>query len=250
VTEGALYVYGVVPRAEREAVSAIGVEGSEVETVESDGLAALTSRVSSDTLGAPRELRAHWRVLQQACESATVLPVRFGTVMQDEKAVRERLLEANADRLQELLKRLRGCVQVTVKGTYREDRLLRAVVAASPALTALAARVRKLPASAAYYDRIRLGEAIAAAVGDRRVADTEQALAALEPAAAAARAEEAPGALDAFNLAFLLKRPSQDDFSRRVSDLVDDVGEQIEVRYVGPLPPYSFAEAELAAGGI
>jgi Gas vesicle synthesis protein GvpL/GvpF len=250
VSDDALYVYGVMPRAERGALSVAGVDGAEVGTVEVDGLAALTSRVHGDSLGAARELRAHWRVLQQACEGATVLPVRFGTVMENERAVRERLLQANAPHLDELLKRLQGCVQMTVKGTYREEPLVRGIVASSPALSALAKRIRGVAAAAAYYDRIRLGEFIAAGVADRRAADTQKALAALEPGAVAARAEEAAGALDAFNLAFLVKRTAQDDFSRRVRNLIDEVIDEIDVRYVGPLPPYSFADGELAAGGI
>lgn len=249
MTGDPLYVYGVVPSAERTALSVMGVDGSEVEAIEHGDFAALTSRVRGDALRAPRELRAHWRVLQEACETTTVLPVRFGTVLEDEHAVRDRLLEANSAHLQQLLAHLRGCVQMIVKGLYAEAPLLREVVAGSPALSRLAARVRNMPQNAAYYDRIRLGESIAAAVARRRAADEQHALAALGPAAVAGRAEEAPGTLDAFNLALLVKRTRERELSRLVGDLAEAVGGTIEIRYVGPLPPYSFAEGELAAGG-
>jgi hypothetical protein len=74
---GALYVYGVLAADEREALSVAGVEGAPVGTVESNGLAALTSQVQGGALAAAREVRAHWRVLQEASDSATVLPVRW-----------------------------------------------------------------------------------------------------------------------------------------------------------------------------
>jgi hypothetical protein len=250
MTAEALYVYGVVPRAEGNALTMTGVDGSDVEMVEHEQFAALTSRIQTDSLRAPRELRRHWRVLQQACdEAATVVPVRFGTVLENERAVREDLLDANAEQLAELLALLDGCVQMTIKGTYVEDRVLADAVRSSPALSRLAARVRETPEAASYYDRIRLGEGIAQAVALQRDQDAERAFAILEPAAVTGRAEDAPGQLDAFNLAFLVKRGRQDDFSDRVRDLGAEFEGRIDVRYVGPLPPYSFAEGTLVAGG-
>src|SRR4051794_25641160 len=233
-----LYVYGVVPRDEHPALSAKGVGGSSVETVEEGELAALTSRIAGDMLRAPRELRAHWSVLQEVCEEATVVPVRFGTVLEDERAVRERLLAANATHLDELLAQLRGCVQLVVKGSYVEAQLLHEVVNSSASLAALAAKVRSMPSAAAYYDRIRLGEQIHAAIADRRAADAQRVLNALEPSAVAARAEDAPGPLDAFNVSLLVKRSAQRDFGRTVEELAHELGDAVEVRFVGPLPPY------------
>jgi len=241
------YVYGVMALAERDALSVAGVEGSAVGTVEHDGLAALTSPLQGESLRAAREIRAHLRVLQEASEAATILPVRFGTVLENEGAVRERLLEPNAGRLVDMLERLSGCIQMTVKGTYDEQRLLEDVVRGSPLLTALTQRIRGLPEAAGYYDRIRLGEAIAAAVDACREADAAHASSLLEPAALASRREDLTAPYEAFNLSFLVRRTSEQHFSRCVQNVYEKLGERMEVRYVGPLPPYSFAEGELEA---
>lgn len=237
----ALYVYGVVPAQDRDAVTVAGVEGSSVRTVQYDGLAAITSPVQGNALSAAREVRAHWRVLQEASEHATVLPVRFGTVLESEDAVRERLLEPNAAHLGVLLKQLAGCVQVTLKGEYREEYVLSEIVRSTPGLAALAARIRKRSPEAGYYDRITLGERIAAELARRRDADTAHAMGLLDPCASAGRAEEG-GSYTAFNLAFLVRRAHLDDFSKHVGALIEEVEERIDVRYVGPLPPYSFAD--------
>lgn len=243
----ALYVYGVLPAEERESVSVAGVEGSAVGTVQHDGLAALTSPVQGSALSAAREVRAHWRVLQEASEHATVLPVRFGTVLESEDAVRERLLERNAGRLVLLLKQIGGCVQLTLKGEYREPEVIQDVVRATPELTTLAARVKSRSADAGYYDRIRLGERIAAEIARLRDADTARAMSLLEPLAVAARVEEGK-ANSAFNLSFLVRRGREKRFSQAVSELIEQTGKRIEIRYVGPLPPYSFADTELDLG--
>ena len=243
-----VYVYGVLSGSDRAGVSVDGVEGAEVRTVEHAGLAALVSTLEADALAAAREVRAHWRVLEEASTGATVLPVRFGTVMDGDDAVRERLLEPNAGRLAELLDALAGRVQLNVKGDYEEERLLRDAVRASPAIAALRERLRGLPEAAGYYDRIRMGELVAAEVARRQDQDGALALARLEPLAVAARAEQPSSEKAAFNLAFLVETGEVDRFSEAIGRLREELGERVVLRYVGPLPPYSFAETDLGAG--
>jgi Gas vesicle synthesis protein GvpL/GvpF len=241
----AVYVYGVMRASELDAVSAPGVEEADVRAVRHGELAALTSELRSDALSAAREVRAHWRVLEEVSKTATVLPARFGTVMESEQAVAEDLLEPNAERLAELLRQLAGRVQLSVKGHYDEPRLMREIVADSPAVAALRDKLRKLPEAAGYYDRIRLGELVAAAVEQRRAADTELALATLAPLAVDSREEEAAHAHAAFNLAFLVDRGREAEFTDAVDGLAAVLGDRVAIRYVGPLPPYSFAQADL-----
>ena len=60
--------------------------------------------------------------------SVAVLPVRFGTAMADDRAVVEELLAPAHDELVARLAELAGKVQITVKGNFDEERLLRGVV--------------------------------------------------------------------------------------------------------------------------
>jgi Gas vesicle synthesis protein GvpL/GvpF len=243
-----VYVYGVLSGADQAGVSVEGVEGAEVRTVGHAGLAALVSTLQTDALAAAREVRAHWRVLEEASRNATVLPVRFGTVMQGDAAVREQLLDPNAERLNELLQELAGRVQLNVKGDYDEEELLREVVRASPKVASLRDRLKNVSDAAGYYDRIKLGELVAAEVAGRRQQDEALALARLEPVAVSARAEPATSQSGAFNLAFLVDAGKVDGFSDAVGRLRAELGERIALRYVGPLPPYSFADTDLSTG--
>jgi hypothetical protein len=247
VSANAVYVYGVVAAADAASISHTGVEGSPVRSVSEGDLAALVSDVAGGALAAAREVRAHWRVLEAVSAQATILPVRFGTVMTDDEAVRTELLAANAEHLAALLKELAGRVQLVVKGIYQQDELLRGVVAESPKVAALRKRIEGLPDDAGYYERIRLGELVAAEVERRREMDAARAVARLEPLAVAARSEGLGTPDTAFNLAFLVERERLDEFSAAVTALIDELGDRVAVRYVGPLAPYSFADAELAA---
>ena len=250
MSSGAVYVYGITAAADAASMSHTGVEGSPVRAIEEGELAALVSDVAGGALAAAREVRAHWRVLEAASAQATILPVRFGTVMDDDAAVREQLLTASAPRLEALLKELTGRVQVGVKGNYQQDELLRGVVAASPTVAALRKKIDGLPEQATYYERIRLGELVAAEVERRRDEDAARARARLEPLAVATRAEGAGAPDAAFNLAFLVERERLDKFTAAVNDVIEQLGDSIDVRYVGPLAPYSFADMELAPEAV
>jgi hypothetical protein len=248
-TGSLVYVYGVLSATDAAGATEAGVDGRAVRTIAHEGLAALVSDVHGDALAAAREVRAHWRVLDEASKGATVLPVRFGTVMEDEDAVRWQLLEPNRDRFGALLRELAGRVQLSIKGDYDEDALLRDVVTRSPSIAALRERVRSNPGAAGYYDRIQLGEMVASEVAYRRADDEESAVARLRPLAVAVRAEPPSSSAQAFNLAVRVERDGVEDFGRAVAELGEEIGERIRIRYVGPLPPYSFTDAEVNAGG-
>jgi hypothetical protein len=244
----AVYVYGILTASDADAVSVDGVSGAPVRTVVHGDLAALVSDLHTDTLSAAREVRAHWRVLEEASKVATVLPVRFGTVMEGDAAVRAGALERNEERIAALLHELAGRVQLSVKGSYDEPSLLREVVAQSRPIAALRERTRAVPEQAGYYDQIRLGEMVSSEIARRRDHDARRALDLLEPHAVAAVKDPVTGSDAAFDLAFLVERSGIDAFSRAVVALGDEVGERIAIRYVGPLPPYSFADDQLTAG--
>jgi hypothetical protein len=246
---GHVYVYGVLAADDCGSVKTKGVQESNVRCVERDGLAGLVSDLEGDALNVAREVRAHWAVLEAASEGATVLPVRFGTVMENEQAVRERLLAANAERIEALLRELRGRVQLTIKGEYEESRVLREVVDESPAIANMRERLRSVPEAASYYGRIQLGELVAGELERRREVDSARALQRLEPLAVRAQAEQPASAEAAFNLAFLVERDGIERFSSAVASLGKEFGDRVRIRYVGPLPPYSFTQAELSTAG-
>jgi hypothetical protein len=245
---GKVYVYGVIAASGDTAPQVEGIEAAPVRLVGRPELGALVSDLGTDALSAPKAVRAHWRVLEEASQDATIVPVRFGMVMDSEDAVITRLLEGNQETLSALLHDVAGKVQLTVKGKYDEDRMLREIVQSTPAVAELNERLRTVSVEAAYYDRIRLGELVAAEVDHRRVADSNAALARLQPLAEAVREQEVREPSAAYDLAFLVRREAIDDFSKGVRELDREVGDRIELSYIGPAPPYSFAEANLDEG--
>jgi hypothetical protein len=244
VLDQVVYVYGVVRASEKAAVGLAGVgrEGNPVRHVGSSTVAAIVSDVGRAPLGRAQDIRAHWRVLDDAVSRATVLPLRFGTVMESDVAVRDDFLSPNEERLSARLAELDGKVQMNVRGSYREEALVRDVVQHTPAVRRLRERIQQLPKAAAYYDMIRLGELVAAEIEHRSEHDTGVVLARLYDLAVASHMERRATNESGVNVAFLVERARVDGFTAAVQRLQDEFGEGLRLRCVGPLPPYSFAD--------
>jgi hypothetical protein len=244
-----LYVYGVIPAAEAAGwheIAGIGGPSVSVLTLEGDKLAALVSALPPDsTPGRREDLEAHRRVLASATEHGTVVPMRFGIVMDDENVVRERLLRRHGPELTELLRTLEGRVQMTLRAFYAEDALLGAVMAEDPEIARRSAAVEGRSELESRAERIALGEAVAAAVDDRRARDEHALLDRLTPFAADVRVDPPGSERVALNAQLLVDRDRRADLDETVRELGALLDGYIALRYIGPLPPYSFSALSL-----
>jgi hypothetical protein len=243
----ALYVYGIMRSSDaaRAVAGADGNDGVHVEAVEHDGLGALVSSTPETELRLRRDnILAHAEVLQAAFEHGPVLPFRFGMVVADAETVTRELLAPAADRLAARLEALGGKAEMQVKAVYAEEPLLRSILDQDPALARSVQRAKALPAAATHFERIRIGEAVAAAVRSRGVADGQAVLNALAPLAVAQVSSPPHHERAVLNVAFLVERAGLAGFDRAVESLSEQRGAEIEFKLIGPLPPYSFTGSD------
>jgi hypothetical protein len=241
--ETAKYVYGVVRSKGASPPQGAGIDDEPVGLVAHGDVAALTSDVPGDFLEAGRqELLAHTRVLEEAMEASVVLPMRFGVVMPNEETVRDRLLAPFAETLEAQLREMEGKVEVTIKGIYDEEAILREAISESREISELKETIRGKPEAATYYERIRLGELIAAALDDKRGAAAPQIIDRLAPFAVDVRVGEPVHERMAVNASFLVERKRLGEFDRVVDQTGAEQAGRIQLKYTGPLPPHSFVE--------
>jgi hypothetical protein len=233
-------VYGIVPAETPVDGAPAGIAGAPVSRVAAGGVAALVSPVEGDELRATRrDLLSHSAVLEHAVATGPVLPLRFGTVLRDEDAVVEELLEPRRDELEALLRRFERLVELRVKAFYVEDEVLKEIVRSEPAIARLREATRGVPETAAYPQRVRLGEAVAHALDARRQRDAESILARLQPLAEDVVVEGTDSSL-AFTASFLVDRARVEAFDRAMDELARAHDGLITFKYLGPLPPHSF----------
>lgn len=243
------YVYGITRADAAIPEDLTGLDDKPVSMVSHGRCAALVSELNRERpLGDRADLMAHQRVLNAFVAADTeILPFRFGAALNSREAVERELLAENGERLTEALDSLEGHQELRVKGTYVQEAVLREVMAEEPQVAKLNERLRNVPADAAdavHYERIQLGQMVAEAVKRRRDQEGARLLEALSPVAAAAVPHTPVREEDVLDASFLVERGKLAEFQQAVEKLVQDHQDRIQLRLIGPLPPYDFVPEE------
>ena len=183
-----------------------------------DGLAAVC-RPASDAEVSPETLWRHEDVVEALMADRDLLPVRYGTRLEDEAAV-ARAVEERRDELAAALDRVRGAVELSVR-----------VVATGPRASGVAAAEAS---SGADYLRLR-------ARAEASHARTAHAVDGPLSALARASVEGRPRPPELFRGAYLVERDAVERFAAEVARL-QSLNTGLSILCTGPWPPYSFAE--------
>jgi Gas vesicle synthesis protein GvpL/GvpF len=236
------YVYGIVGTGS-PAPGGRGVLGAPVRLVANGETAALVSDLDRPELELGRdEVLTHARVLEEALGQGTVLPMRFGMVLDGDDEVRDRLLQQHADALRDQLRRFSGKVELGIRATYEEDALMREIVAGNPQIARLRNSIAGQPEDATYYQRIQLGEHVAAAIERLREVDSKNIVDALSQVAEAVVESPPVHERVALSAAFLVARDRLKEFDQVLEAFAEGQGGRLRFKYTGPLPPHSFVQ--------
>lgn len=213
-----LLIYGIV---EAGGIDIHGIEphGGRLRTIAEGPLGAVVSEYSGPrpepTAAALGDFE---RTVRALMDRVPILPAQFGSVLEDEAAVRD-FLRRRGEHLLARLEQVRGAVEIGLRASWRDR---------------AGARPKPRPESGTSYlrDRLELREHA------RRVAHQLDPLTAL---ALSSRRVLAPRPDLPVLDAYLVDRGRVDEFVALVEKLgcgLDDV----ELVCTGPWPPYSFAE--------
>ena len=231
----ALYCYGVTWADAAEAQRSGGLAGKSVEPVRFEQLAALTSEAPEGKIRARRaDLMCHFDVLSRAFERGTVIPLRFGIVLED---VVEDFLRPRHDELVRLLRELDGRVELRVTAHYREEAILGEIIRENP-------RVARLRGESSQAQLIELGELVARELRARTDHDARAILDRLRKLALDQEVDEEPIEHQVLRASFLVERKKVPAFDKAMEDLASGQAGRIDFKYVGPLPPHSFVGLE------
>jgi hypothetical protein len=234
-----LYVYGVAGARFRvpAGLTGVGKPPAAVSLVTAGEVTAAVSAAPARLRACRRDLQAHQDVLMALAEHGPVLPMRFGMALPDEQAVRARLEAGERDYLA-ALDRVAGRVEMNLKATATDDALAE-LVRQDPQVRQLRDQARRRPG---YETSLRLGEAIAAAIGRRAAQAASEASAALAVLADDVRpGPEVTGCV--LNQSFLIRADAVEQFRAETGRLAARLTGRAVLQLTGPLPCYSFAAA-------
>jgi len=235
------WVYAVVDETTALPDDLHGVGDAPVRLVALDGIAAVVGDVDLDQLGGGRhDLLAHHKVLERLQELDAVVPIQFGSVLDDEETVRDGLLREQEGLLRETLESLRGRVQLNLRARYVEDVVLAEVVRDDPEVAALRRVTRDESEEASYGDRVRLGQLVSRAVERKREDDSSWLLDQVLPLSEAYSLRESSGT-DLLDVALLVDADRQPELEGLLENLAEGAHERIRLQLMGPVVPLDFA---------
>jgi len=235
------WIYAVVDETADLPEGLVGVGDAPVRLVGLDGLAAVVGDVDVDRLSGRRDdLMAHHRVLERLRDLGAVLPVQFGSVIEDEEHVRDVFLRDQHPELRETLEELRGRVQLNLRARYVEDAVLAEVVRDDPEVAELRRVTRDQPEEASSGDRVRLGQLVSRAVERKRDDDARWLLDQVLPFAVAYSLRDS-ASTDVLDVALLVDADRRPQLEEMLESLAEGTHERIRLQLVGPVVPLDFA---------
>lgn len=241
----ACYLYGIAAADLVVPTDLKGVDEQIVSLIPYGDVAAVTSLLDSDRALAGRaDLLAHGRVLDAIAALGPVIPVRFGSVLEDRDAVTTDLLEPGHDRFLAMLADLEGHSQFTVRARYDEPQILTEVVAENPEIARLRAATRERPEESSYGERVRLGELVARAMEAKSAEDGRTLLTELERYTVAVNIRESAGLDRLLDVALLIDDSRRAEFEQAVEKLAETFAGRAHLKLIGPTAPYDFVAEE------
>lgn len=223
--------------------------GGDVYTVAEGDLAVVTSGVTPGCLQglsraeAVRYLGAHQRVLETVQRDFPILPVKFGTTLPDEPRLRA-LLRQGGDLFRATLAEYAGKEQHEVVVLWDVAQVFQAI-SADEQILALKQQIAALPPEESKQGRVLLGQVVHQALQERRAVIAQKVLAALDSLATDCIANPLMDDSMVCNVALLINSAQSVELDDRLNALDAHFGGKLQIRCVGPLPPYSFATLEV-----
>lgn|SRR4051812_28271265 len=231
-----IHIYGITRPAVPLPADTAGRRGGSLRSIASGDLSAVVSDVPHVDRATRDDLLVHARVLEAIAADSTVLPMRFGVVMDTDAEVEQQVLASRAEQLAGLLSLLDGSVQMTVKAYHEEGAALRDLLTDRPDLRAL----REAASRGGYDAQVRLGQAVSDGLAGLRAHDSAVLADKLAPLAERIVLQEPGAQHQALDAAMLVRRGSRAAVDKAVADLSRVVPDRLRLRYIGPQPPYSF----------
>ncbi|MBI2871835.1 MAG: GvpL/GvpF family gas vesicle protein [Chloroflexi bacterium] len=239
------YLYSIIDGGAQGALGVAGVDGtSPVRTLAHDGLGCVVSDYPGEEFNAlsreevVRHLLAHQRVAEHLMRDHTVLPVRFGTLLNSPQEALA-LLSQGRPVFAEAMASTRDRVELEVAATWDANRVLRETATDEEVARAREALPRE-PERQTLEQRVRLGQTVKACMDRRRDTYRDRMVDFLRPLAVDVAANTLVSDEMVMNVALLIERSRQPEFEARVHQLDALFQNEITFRVIGPLPPYSF----------
>ena len=243
-----IYIYGVIKSNGPQGFGEIGIgrKASKVSAINFKDLAVVVSKspfIIYDSLAKEKtvkDLVTHQFVIEKVMENFTVIPVKFGTMVETEdEAVK--FLEKGYFILRNALRKMDGKIELDVVASWKLPKILSAIYRSNHKVQKKQQEIALKGNKVALEEKMALGKLIEQALNIRKVRNSHLILQTLKKGAEEICLHDLTGDEMVFNAAFLIKTSDKKNFYKAVDKLDQRLEDTLNFRVVGPLPSYSFS---------
>ena len=242
------YIYGVIKTEKPASFGKIGIgsPASEVATVMLNNLAAIVSDspwkvyksvAKEETV---KDLVTHQFVIEKVMEKFTIVPVKFGTMLESEDEV-SNFLEKGYFLLRNMLRQMEGKIELDIVASWKLPQAAASLYRRSSLIKRKQAEIVAKGDKATLEDKVALGKLVERALNSQKARLRKLIAETLKRETVDVCSHELINENMVFNAAFLVEKQNEEFFNKSVNLLDQKLEDTLNFRLVGPLPPYSFA---------
>ncbi|MBU2578186.1 GvpL/GvpF family gas vesicle protein [Patescibacteria group bacterium] len=220
--------------------------GTNVFTIGFKDLAAVVSNspfIVYDSLTKEKtvkDLVTHQLVIEKIMAGFTIIPVKFGTMVETEDEV-IKLMEKGYFVLRNALGKMEGKIELDLVAIWKLPKILSVIYDHNHRVQKKQQEIALKGDKVVVEDKVALGKLIEQALNTRKARDSRLILQALKKKAVEICLHDLTSDEMVFNAAFLIKASDKEIFYKALDKLDQRFEDTLNFRLVGPLPPYSFS---------
>ena len=243
--EAGLYLYGIIDAQDGLDISMSGIEGGDIEAIETDGIAAVVTRVGCQKIRPQRaNLAIHHKLLHELFQHQAIIPCAFGMVAASEDQLQE-VLRANHAELQRQLAQLRGKVEMNVSVYWNTSNIFEFFVTTNHELKEMRDRAFRPGKEPSMEERLELGKLFESLLRQCRERHTQQVIDTLSPYCTKIHTVDPGQEQMIMKLVCLVQKEQQNRFEEGIQEAARRFDDHYCFKYSGPWVPFDFVDVTL-----
>ena len=248
MNEKGKYLYCIIKEKKAKEFSVLGLERAKVYSIPEGKLSAVVSDAEIKEYPISREnTLIHQKVIEEMMKVYDVLPVSFGTVAENEEAVKKKILRQKKEEILKTLEKIKGKVELNLKAIWLDmSNIFREVLKENKEIQSAKKEASTISGIGKTNLAMEVGKMVVSALEEKKERETKEILKPLKKIAEDFKKNKTQLDQIIFNTVFLVSKEKEKEFDKRVSFLSEKYDGRIKFFYVGPFPPYNFIKLELS----
>jgi hypothetical protein len=242
-----MYLYAVIEGTSAQQYDRLGINDENVYTISNGIISAVVSAAPANKKIRPerRHLKCHKDVLKRLMEETTPLPMAFGIIAEDHKAV-EVILSNNQEILIEQLARVKNKLEMGLRVTLNVPNIFEYFISTHSELRTARDRCFGTNREPSPESKIELGRMFDLILSEDRETFTEQIEDVMVSYCFESKRNKCRNESEVVNLVFLIGRDQESEFEKGILKAAVQFDNNYSFDYNGPWAPHNFVKIDLA----